>query len=205
MAHFLYPRGVQGDVVYLSWPIAPLAYGYEPKCGGEGCGVSANENSCAYHVTWRPSKLWRSNSIFNLCFTPIGDIPIRNGATVGICIHSSLGNMVPLPQLRIFGFVRKFGLVCGGGGRKSAKSHQISCRVSCRFYLEGLLLIPPPALIACHPAPVIGHRGFQFKCRDLGINLKAVPWLESILWIDKTRKRVFTKRVKRSFLYYEEI
>ena len=37
-----------------------------------------------------------------------------------------------------------FGLVCGGGGRKSAKSHQISCRVSCRFYLEGLLIISPP-------------------------------------------------------------
>jgi hypothetical protein len=38
---------------------------------GEGeCGVSANEYSCAHHVTlWSPNKLWRSNSIFNLCFT----------------------------------------------------------------------------------------------------------------------------------------
>ncbi len=27
-------RGLQGDVVYLSWPIAPLVY--EPKCGGGG-------------------------------------------------------------------------------------------------------------------------------------------------------------------------
>jgi hypothetical protein len=36
--------------------------------GGEGgCGVSANENSCAHHVTWSPNKLWRSNSIFKLC------------------------------------------------------------------------------------------------------------------------------------------
>jgi hypothetical protein len=35
--------------------------------GGEGgCVVSANENSCAYHVTWSTNKLWRSNSIFNL-------------------------------------------------------------------------------------------------------------------------------------------
>ncbi len=25
-----------------------------------GCGVSANEYSCAHHVTWGPSKLWRS-------------------------------------------------------------------------------------------------------------------------------------------------
>jgi hypothetical protein len=32
-----------------------------------GCGVSANENSCAHHVTRSPKKLWRSNSIFNLC------------------------------------------------------------------------------------------------------------------------------------------
>jgi hypothetical protein len=33
---------------HLSWPIAPLVY--EPKCGGGGggCGVSANENSCAH-------------------------------------------------------------------------------------------------------------------------------------------------------------
>ncbi len=31
-------------------------------------GVSANENSCAHHVTWGPNKLWRSNSIFKLCF-----------------------------------------------------------------------------------------------------------------------------------------
>jgi hypothetical protein len=28
--------------------------------GGGSCGVSANENSCAHHVTWSPNKLWRS-------------------------------------------------------------------------------------------------------------------------------------------------
>jgi hypothetical protein len=55
-------RGLQGDVVYLCWLIAPLVY--EPKCGRGCCGVSANENSCAHHVTWSPNKLWRSNSIF---------------------------------------------------------------------------------------------------------------------------------------------
>jgi hypothetical protein len=39
---------------------------------GEGgsFGVSANEHSCAHHVTWSPNKLWRSVSIFNLCFHP---------------------------------------------------------------------------------------------------------------------------------------
>jgi hypothetical protein len=30
------------------------------------CGVSANENSCAHHVTWSPNIFLRSNSIFNL-------------------------------------------------------------------------------------------------------------------------------------------
>jgi hypothetical protein len=34
--------------------------------GGGGGEVSANEYSCAHHVTWRPNKLWRSTSIFNL-------------------------------------------------------------------------------------------------------------------------------------------
>ncbi len=39
---------------------------------GEGgsFGVSANEYSCAHHATWSPNKLWRSISIFNLCFHP---------------------------------------------------------------------------------------------------------------------------------------
>ncbi len=37
--------------------------------GGGDCGVSANEHSCAHHVTWSPNKLWRSTSIFNLWCT----------------------------------------------------------------------------------------------------------------------------------------
>jgi hypothetical protein len=33
---------------------------YESNCGGMGgSGVSANEYSCAHHVTWSPNKLWR--------------------------------------------------------------------------------------------------------------------------------------------------
>ncbi len=39
--------------------------------GGGDCRVSANECSCAHHVTWSPNKLWRSTSIFNLCFYPM--------------------------------------------------------------------------------------------------------------------------------------
>ncbi len=40
---------------------------------GEGgsCGVSANENSCARHLTWSQNKLWRSNSVFSLCSWPM--------------------------------------------------------------------------------------------------------------------------------------
>jgi hypothetical protein len=47
--------GLQGDVDYLGRPVAPLEYD-EPKCGGrEGdCGVSADENSCAHHLTLSP-------------------------------------------------------------------------------------------------------------------------------------------------------
>jgi hypothetical protein len=43
------------------------AFVYDSKCGGTErvVGVSANQYSCAHHVTWSPNKLWRS--IFNLC------------------------------------------------------------------------------------------------------------------------------------------
>ncbi len=37
-----------------------------PMRGMGRCGVSANEVSCAHHVTWSPNKLWRSTSILNL-------------------------------------------------------------------------------------------------------------------------------------------
>ncbi len=42
---------------------------------GEGgsYGVSANECSCAHHMTWSPNKLWKSTSILNLwwLWTPV--------------------------------------------------------------------------------------------------------------------------------------
>ncbi len=37
---------------------------------GLGGWVSANENSCAHHVTWSPNKLWISNSIFKFSWRP---------------------------------------------------------------------------------------------------------------------------------------
>jgi hypothetical protein len=64
------PRGSQRDVVYLSWPMAPLVF-MRPNAGEGGrCEVPANENSCTHHVTWSPNKLWRSNSILNLWSFP---------------------------------------------------------------------------------------------------------------------------------------
>ncbi len=46
--------------------------------GEEGSsGVSANEYSCAHHVTLSPNKLWRSTSIFDLCCTNRKSSPNR--------------------------------------------------------------------------------------------------------------------------------
>ncbi len=42
------PRRLQGDVVYLSWPIASLVY--EPKCGGGVAG--SRPMRTAVHTTW---------------------------------------------------------------------------------------------------------------------------------------------------------
>jgi hypothetical protein len=52
-------RGLQRDVVYLGWPIAPSQM--SPNAGGVR-GLS----QWVQVGTWSPNKLWRSNSIFNL-------------------------------------------------------------------------------------------------------------------------------------------
>jgi hypothetical protein len=59
---------VKEGASYLCWPIAPSYT--SSNAGGGGCGVSANEYSCAHHVTWSPNKLRRSTSIFNLWRPP---------------------------------------------------------------------------------------------------------------------------------------
>ncbi len=51
-------------VVYLGWPIAP-SYVSPNTVGGEGVSQLMNTVQLS---TWSPNKLWRSNSIFNLCF-----------------------------------------------------------------------------------------------------------------------------------------
>jgi len=70
-------RGLQRD---LSW-LTNSALIYESNGGGIGgfaaCGVSANEYSCAHHVTWSPNKLLRSTilptSILTYMFVKITD------------------------------------------------------------------------------------------------------------------------------------
>ena len=42
-----------------------LSWLYEPKCGGRGGVAGSQPMSTAEHRS--PNKLWRSNSIFNLC------------------------------------------------------------------------------------------------------------------------------------------
>jgi hypothetical protein len=60
-----------------------------PNAGqGGGCRVSAKRNCCAHHVTWSPNKLWRSNSIFNLCsdLIQIPDVLILDVLSVGVVL-----------------------------------------------------------------------------------------------------------------------
>jgi hypothetical protein len=55
-------RGLQRDVVYRGWPIAPSYM--SPNAGGVGGVAGFQPMSTAVHRS--PNKLWRSNSIFNL-------------------------------------------------------------------------------------------------------------------------------------------
>ncbi len=58
------PRESQRDVVYLGWPIAPSYM--SPNAGGGG-GELRGLSQWVQPGTWSPNKLWRSNSIFDLC------------------------------------------------------------------------------------------------------------------------------------------
>ncbi len=99
-------RGLPGDVVDLSWPIAPLVY--EPKW--KSCGVSANENSCAHHVTWSPSKLCRSNFIFNIWLKLSLIISsLKLLYFVGIIVHINGASTIIVDSIAIFFIRRPFG------------------------------------------------------------------------------------------------
>jgi hypothetical protein len=47
--------------------------------GGEGGGDAGSQPMSAHHVTWSPSKLWRSTFIFNLCTSPDIAAPVLMG------------------------------------------------------------------------------------------------------------------------------
>ncbi len=54
-----------GSSYRLSWLISS-ALVFEPKCGGRGGVAGPQPMNTAVHRS--PNKLWRSNSVFNLCF-----------------------------------------------------------------------------------------------------------------------------------------
>jgi hypothetical protein len=80
-------RGLQRDVVYLGWPMAPSYM--SPNAGGRGGGVAGSQPvSTAVHRS--PNKLWRYNSISTTVY--LGGEP-RQG------VHGGDGCR-PLPRWR---------------------------------------------------------------------------------------------------------
>ncbi len=59
---YIYSRGLQRDVVYLGWPIAPSCT--SPNAGGGGAVAGSQPMSTP--VNRSPNRLWGYNSIFNL-------------------------------------------------------------------------------------------------------------------------------------------
>ncbi len=66
---------------------------------GEGLRVSADDYSCAHHVTRSPNKLWRSTSKFNLCFSCNRLLEHQDGVTAVMMVksHNSLSCCVAGP------------------------------------------------------------------------------------------------------------
>ncbi len=48
-------KGLQGDVVYLSWSMGELVY--EPKCGGRGVVAGSQPMRTAVHITWHGAQI----------------------------------------------------------------------------------------------------------------------------------------------------
>ncbi len=87
----------------LSW-LTNSALIYESQCGGEGggCGVSANEYSCAHHVTWSPNKLRGSTHVSPyLTYVPTGTL-LPSSQPIGDRIRPPIGLVGPyyLPVFR---------------------------------------------------------------------------------------------------------
>ncbi len=98
--------------------------------GGGKCVVSANEYSCAHHVTSIPNKLWRSTSIFNLCWQwslYSSDETALCGSVHGRVVKLVVGDLITCTA--VGGAVHGWTLQQGGGG----PDHVHCCRWSCTW------------------------------------------------------------------------
>ncbi len=66
VATFHYYQGVTKRCRLSLLTNSALVIRVQMRGEGRSYGVSANEQSCAHHVTWSSNKLWRSTFIFNL-------------------------------------------------------------------------------------------------------------------------------------------
>ncbi len=78
----LYRGSKRDDVVYLGWPKAPSYM--SPNAGGGGGlrGLSQWIQLC----TWSLNKLWKSNSIFNLCLYRTKAMTSASNWTIGVSL-----------------------------------------------------------------------------------------------------------------------
>ncbi len=151
-------RGLQGDVVYLSWPIASLVRAQMRGRMG-GCEVSANENSCAHHVTWSPNyfghltphltiygrnaSLWPSFSAFLVSPTFRCIFQQMSTFTVWYLLRAGVENIycmvLPLAGLT---FTENFAC-CTGMGKKIAPRRSKEYQAFLlSLYLHGFTLFP---------------------------------------------------------------
>ncbi len=87
-------QGVSKYIVYLGWPIAPSYM--SPNAGGREVVAGSQPMSTSVHRS--PKKLWRCNSILNLCLC-------------GLCIEYFLRLSTAVSLIFIEGLKRR--LVCG--------------------------------------------------------------------------------------------
>ncbi len=120
----------------LSW-LTNSALVYDPKCGGgrELWGLSQWVQLC----TWSPNKLWRSNSIFNLCLWVTTFCSVKKSIRVNIectavsemcwLAYSYVWSWPADPKLHFNHFSK---LYCKAGSKeKTLKKHK-----GCNFKFE---------------------------------------------------------------------
>jgi hypothetical protein len=105
---FVKARESQRDVVYFGSPIAPLVC--ERKWGGGGVAGSPPMSTAVHKSTstWRPNKLWSSNSTFNLYVLRLTLLPLFSGEGLQAVVPSNNNNN------------RKAAPASGQGGRPAS-------------------------------------------------------------------------------------